>query len=74
MFNVAVINLKKLLKNLLTIIIVAILVAMIFKFGNFKGYGVKAHVGFISNNIRIGAIRNSSSFNKILKSELVRSF
>ena len=37
MFNVAVINLKKLLKNVLKIIIVAILVAMIFKFSNFKG-------------------------------------
>ena len=36
MFSVAVINLKKLLKNILKIIIVAILVAMIFKFSNFK--------------------------------------
>lgn len=71
MFNVAVINLKKLLKNILKIIIVAIFVAMIFKFGRFKGLNVKAHVGFISNNIRIGTIASTSDSNKILKSELI---
>lgn len=69
MFNVAVINLKKLLKNILKIIIVTILVTMIFKLINFDEIGFKAHIGLISNNIRIGqivAIENNSILNKEL--------
>ena len=71
MFNVAVINLKKLLKKVLKIIIVAVLVTMIFKFASRKRIGFKAHVGMISNNIRIISTRKKENSNKILKAELI---
>lgn len=71
MFNVAVINLKKLLKSLLKIIIVIVVVTMIFKLLKFRGTGVNAHLGLISSNLRIGLASNSSGKNDILNSELV---
>lgn len=71
MFNVAVINLKKLLKNILKIVIVAVIVTMIFKLVKFDGICFKAHIGLISNNIRIGTVNNSNSSNRILKNELI---
>ena len=71
MFNVAVINLKNLIKGILKIIIVAVIVTMIFKFATSKRIGFKAHVGMISSNIRInsGQIRNNK--NLVLRTELV---
>lgn len=71
MFNVAVINLKKLLKSLLQTIIVAILVTMIFKFAVNKNFGLKAHINLISGNIRIGNNIKKEKTNRILKSELI---
>lgn len=70
MFNVAVINLKNLLKNILKIIIVSILITMIFKFGLFRNFGFKAHLGLISNNIRIVSDLNNEETNIILSNEL----
>ena len=71
MFNVAVINLKNLLKKLLQTIIVAILVTMIFKFTMNKSFGFKSHIGLISTNIRFGEKTNKEKTNKILKTELI---
>lgn len=71
MFNVAVINLKKLLKNLSKILIVVILILIILKMSNSKKIGFKAHIGFISNNIRIATSGNLENTNNILKKELI---
>ena len=72
MFNVAVINARKLLGNIFKIIIVAVFVTMIFKFNRInKKIGFKAHLGFISNNIRITSKTNQEKPNRILYSELL---
>lgn len=71
MFNVAVINLKKLLKNLSKILIVVVLILIILKMPNSKKIGFKAHIGFISNNIRIATSGNLENTNNILKKELI---
>ena len=70
MFNVAVINLRDLSRNIIKIIIVAFLVTMIFKLTKTRKIGFKAHVGLISSNIRIGAISNFKQ-NRILENELI---
>ena len=71
MFNVAVINLKNLLKKILQTIIVAILVTMIFKFAVNKKLGFKSHINLILSNIRLGNMDKRKDTNKILKSELI---
>ncbi|MBR3697411.1 MAG: stage II sporulation protein P [Clostridia bacterium] len=71
MFKVAVINFKKIVKNIFKIIIVALIVAMIIKFSSFRKIGFNAHVGLISNNLRIGQERVKERTNIIFKTELV---
>lgn len=70
MFNVAVINLKNLLKKILQTIIVAILVTMIFKFTRNKSFIFKSHLSIIDNNIIFARKKEKNNINKILKSEL----
>ena len=82
MFNVAVINLKKILKDIVKLIIAVIIIAMIFNFVkgiklDFKG--IKkfkiSYINLISNNIIFSKVNNTEEINvnarSILSSELV---
>lgn len=82
MFNVAVINLKKILKDIVKLIIAVIIIAMIFNF--IKGKKINfniakkfniSYISLISNNIIFSKVNNTEEINEhaksILSSELV---
>ena len=81
MFNVAVINLKKILKDMVKLIIAIIIVAMIFNFIKIKKKDIKSikkinisYINLISDNIILSKIDNLENINVNSKSILSSEF